>query len=131
MPSLPDPIKEKVKILYELGMTDSEAVKAHLIKETINITNPLKMEMKLDRVAHSMIMNFFDGDKQFVDESKEEKEEKENENEILGHSYAKAPFAYCKLKQCNLTVKQIKKEGCLKKQCWHLVKICSPFIKSK
>ena len=66
MPSLPDPIKEKVKILNELGMTDSKAVKAYLIKETQNITDPLKMEMRLDRVAHSMIMNFFDGDRQFV-----------------------------------------------------------------
>lgn len=69
MPSLPDPIKEKVTILYELGMTDSEAVKAHLIKETANIADPLKMEMRLDRVAHSMIMSFFDGDKQFVSHS--------------------------------------------------------------
>ena len=61
-----NPIKEKVKILSELGMTDKEAVKAYLTKETSNITDPLKMEMKLDRVAHSMIMNFFDGDRQFV-----------------------------------------------------------------
>lgn len=61
-----DPIKEKVKILSELGMTDKEAVKAHLVKVTQNITDPLKMEMRLDRVAHSMIMNFYDGDRQFV-----------------------------------------------------------------
>lgn len=69
MPALPDPIKEKVKILSELGMTDKEAVKAHLVKETASITDPLKMEMRLDRVAHSMIMSFFDGDKQFVSHS--------------------------------------------------------------
>jgi hypothetical protein len=66
MPKEPTPIELKTTILYELGMTDSKAVEAHLIKETANITDPLKMEMKLDRVAHSMIMNFFDGDKQFV-----------------------------------------------------------------
>ena len=69
MPKEPTPIELKTTILYELGMTDSEAVKAYLIKETTNITDPLKMEMKLDRVAHSMIMHFFDGDRQFVSHS--------------------------------------------------------------
>lgn len=71
--NLPDPIKEKVKILNELGMTDKEAVEAHLIKETINIIDPLKMEMKLDRVAHTMIKRYFDGDRQFVSHSLEKK----------------------------------------------------------
>lgn len=61
-----NPIKEKIKILYQLGMTDKEAVKAHLTKATQDITDPLKMEMRLDRVAHSMMMNFYDGDRQFV-----------------------------------------------------------------
>ena len=69
MPKEPTPIELKTTILYELGMTDSKAVEAHLIKETQDITDPLKMEMRLDRVAHSMIMNFFDGDKQFVAKS--------------------------------------------------------------
>ena len=65
----PDPIAEKTEILKQLGLSNEEAVKAHLVKETANITDPLKMEMKLDRVAHSMIMNFFNGDKQFVAKS--------------------------------------------------------------
>lgn len=30
--------------------------------------------------------------------------------------------AYCKLHDCSMTVKQMKKKECLKKQCWHLEK---------
>jgi hypothetical protein len=65
----PNAVREKAVLLAQMGMTDKEAVKAHLVKETTNITDPLKMEMRLDRVAHSMIMNFFDGDRQFVAKS--------------------------------------------------------------
>ena len=63
----PNPIIKKVKVLYELGMTNKAAVKAYLKEQTANISDPYKMEMKLDRVAHDMIVHyFFDGDKQFV-----------------------------------------------------------------
>ena len=61
-----NPIEEKATILSELGMTDKEAVKAYFVKETIDIADPLKMEMKLDRIAHTMSMRFFDGDRQFA-----------------------------------------------------------------
>ena len=30
--------------------------------------------------------------------------------------------AYCNLHKCHMTVKQMKKKECLKKQCWHLKK---------
>ena len=43
-------------------------------------------------------------------------------HETLGGAYAKNPCAFCKLKQCSLTTKQIRAKQCLKKQCWHLVK---------
>ena len=111
MPKLLDLIEEKTTILSELGMTDKEAVKAYLIMETVDIADPLKREMKLDRVAHTMIKNFFDGDKQFVTPPK--------------------PFAYCNLRHCNLTIKQIKEKGCLEKRCWHFSKLCPSFIKGK
>lgn len=62
----PNLIKEKIKVLAELGMTNKEAVKAYLVKETKGITDEYKLDCKLDRLAHSMLVHFFDGDKQFV-----------------------------------------------------------------
>jgi hypothetical protein len=120
MPKEPTPIEIKKQILSELDMTDSEAVEAHLIKETQDITDPLKMEMRLDRVAHSMIMNFFDGDRQFVAKSNGNK--KKRKKKSLNYIYPKEPYVYCKQKQCKLTIKQISEKGCLEKQCWHLYK---------
>ena len=43
-------------------------------------------------------------------------------HETLNNTYAKKPCAYCKLKKCSLTVKQVRAKECLKKECWHLVK---------
>ena len=43
-------------------------------------------------------------------------------HETLNNMYAKKPCAYCRLKDCSLTVKQVKAKECLKKQCWYLVK---------
>lgn len=34
----------------------------------------------------------------------------------------KNPAAYCNLHDGALTVKEMKRKGCLKKQCWHLRK---------
>ena len=123
----PNPITEKVKVLYELGMTDKAAVKAHLITETSGIKDPLKMEMKLDRVAHTMIMRFFDGDRQFVAKSTE----KEKENETPNDTHIRTPWAYCELRHCTLTAKEIQKKECLKKKCWHFSRLSPSFIKGK
>lgn len=65
----PNAVREKAALLAQMGINNKEAVRTYLKKETAGIEDPLKMEMKLDRVAHSMIMNFFDGDKQFVAKS--------------------------------------------------------------
>ena len=43
-------------------------------------------------------------------------------HETLYNTYAKHPCAYCKKKNCSLTVKQVRAKECLKKQCWHLVR---------
>ena len=43
-------------------------------------------------------------------------------HETLYHTYAKKPCGYCKQKGVSITVPQLKKKECLKKQCWHLVK---------
>ncbi len=61
-----DPIEEKTQILYEFDLTDTDAVKAYLVRETAGINDPVKLEMKLDRLARTMISRRFDGDKQFV-----------------------------------------------------------------
>lgn len=49
-------LKHKVKILNELGLTNSEAVREHLLNAP-----------DIDEAASKMISNFFDGDKTFVD----------------------------------------------------------------
>ena len=43
-------------------------------------------------------------------------------HETLYNTYARNPCAYCKKKQCSLTVRQVKTKECLKKNCWYLVK---------
>ena len=43
-------------------------------------------------------------------------------HETLYHTYAKNPCGYCKKKEVSITVPQLRKKECLKKQCWHLVK---------
>ena len=42
--------------------------------------------------------------------------------ECLFNTYSNNCCAYCKLHHRSMTVKQMKKKECLKKQCWHLVK---------
>lgn len=49
-------LKHKVRILNELGLTNSEAVREHLLNAP-----------DIDEAASKMISNFFDGDKTFVD----------------------------------------------------------------
>ncbi len=40
----------------------------------------------------------------------------------LYNGYSDNCCAYCKLHQCGITVKQMRKKECLNKQCYHLVK---------
>ena len=40
----------------------------------------------------------------------------------LYNCYSDNCCGYCKLHQCSITVKQLKKKECLKKQCWYLEK---------
>ena len=40
----------------------------------------------------------------------------------LYNGYSNNCCAYCKLHRCGMTVKQMKKKECLKKQCRHLLK---------
>lgn len=43
-------------------------------------------------------------------------------SKTLYNSYSKNCAGYCKLHNCDLTVKQIRNKQCLQKQCWHLNK---------
>lgn len=40
----------------------------------------------------------------------------------LYNNYSNNCCAYCKLHNCSMTVKQMRKKECLQKQCWHLEK---------
>ena len=40
----------------------------------------------------------------------------------LYNNYSDNCCAYCKLHNCSMTVKQMRKKECLQKQCWHLEK---------
>ena len=42
--------------------------------------------------------------------------------ETLFHCYSDNICAYCRLHDCGVTVKQMKKKQCLQKQCRHLLK---------
>lgn len=44
-------------------------------------------------------------------------------NKTLYNCYSDNCCAYCKLHGCYMTVKQMKKKECLKKQCYYLQKI--------
>jgi hypothetical protein len=43
-------------------------------------------------------------------------------HKVLYGTYAKNPCAYCRLKRVSLTVKQLKRKECLRKQCKWLSK---------
>lgn len=49
----------------------------------------------------------------------------------LNNTVARSPCAYCKLKEVSLTAKQVKSKGCLKKNCWHLVKYDHEFWRQR
>ena len=62
-------IRNKAKVLKQLGLTNKDAVKMHLTEAVKEISDPLKREMKIDRIARDMISQFFDGSREFVAES--------------------------------------------------------------
>ena len=45
----------------------------------------------------------------------------------LNNMVANSCAGYCRLKNCSLTVRQIKSKECLSKNCWHLVKYKHPW----
>ena len=59
-------ISEKANVLRDFGLTDKDAVKAYLKKETKGITNPYRLQTKLDNLARAMIDQYFNGSREFV-----------------------------------------------------------------
>ena len=49
----------------------------------------------------------------------------------LYNTVARSPCAYCRLKNCSLTAKQVKAKQCLSKNCFHLVKYDHEFWKQR
>jgi len=41
---------------------------------------------------------------------------------VLYDTYSEHPCGYCQYHKCGITVKQLRKKECLKKQCAHLIK---------
>ena len=56
----------KVKVLKELGMKNTDKVKAYLTTEIKGISTEYSQQAKVDRLCHDMISNYFEGDKTFV-----------------------------------------------------------------
>ena len=61
-----DYIREKCRVLKELGLTNTSALKAYFKAETKDITDEAKRENKIDRLARDLINNYYDGDRSFV-----------------------------------------------------------------
>lgn len=61
-----DYIREKCRVLKELGLTNTKAIKEYLKAETADIADEEKRENKIDRLARTLIMNYYDGDRTYV-----------------------------------------------------------------
>lgn len=58
-------ISRKATVLKDFGLSNKDKVKAHLNRAIIGIDDPNKREIRIDRVAHDMIMQFLDGSREF------------------------------------------------------------------
>ena len=57
-------VREKTKILHDLGLVNREAVKRHL--KIALLENPNRdVDILLDQKARTMIMEFYDGSREF------------------------------------------------------------------
>ena len=59
-------INTKCATLADLGISNRRKLKNYFISETANISDPTQRENKIDRLARSIIMNYYDGDRTFV-----------------------------------------------------------------
>jgi len=59
-------ITEKCKTLKDFGLTDSRALRSYFKRETKGLTGDA-MENKIDRLSRVILMNYYDGDRTYVD----------------------------------------------------------------
>lgn len=59
-------IEQKCKVLSQLGMTDTPAIKSYLQAKVSNVNDNVQKEIRLDNICRTMIVAYFDGDRTFV-----------------------------------------------------------------
>lgn len=61
-----DYLEQKVDVMVEFGLTDEEALREYLVRETANDPTEKSREMHIDRLVRTIIDNYYDGDRTFV-----------------------------------------------------------------
>ena len=56
----------KAKILYQIGLTDIDSVKAYLEEKSIDAPTELNKRVKIDNAARQIMMDYYDGDRTFI-----------------------------------------------------------------
>lgn len=80
----------KTKVLYQLGLTDHIEVKRYLEKKCEGAETVLKAKIKIDNAARTIMDDFYNGDKTFVDT----KRSAEQFMRILKRNFPKADALY-------------------------------------
>ena len=60
----------KVKILKQLGLTDTKATEAYLANASRYATTETKRQIQIDNAAKTLLFNFYDGDRTYTDKRK-------------------------------------------------------------
>lgn len=61
-----DYLDYKAKVLYQLGLTDFDEVKAYLEEKCANATTETKKRIQIDNAARKIMMEYYEGDRSFV-----------------------------------------------------------------
>ena len=72
-----DYIKEHSEILFDLGVTNKEAIEKYLTAETKELSSDISKERKIERLSKTILMSYYDGDMTFVSMPKTKKEMKD------------------------------------------------------
>lgn len=59
-------LRRKLRVLMEVGLTDTQAVEVYLTKRTQNAKTPAKRNLQLDAICSSLIDAYYNGDRAFV-----------------------------------------------------------------
>lgn len=61
-----DYLDYKAKLLHQIGLTDLDKVKKHLVEKCANSTSELNKRIKIDNAARQIMMDYYDGDRTYV-----------------------------------------------------------------